>query len=113
MSGHHVDDFDNEILLVREAMKRTDPVMLATIALGRSRAECARENFTADELPVVARAMLHSTACLGSLVKTIPGVGPAAYSTTNAVLNVQACAAVMILVQDEIDALEASLRADA
>lgn len=110
VTGHEYD-FKQAIRDTRAAMERTDLVTLATITLAKSHAGCAIDQFTADELPTIAKSMLHSTACLGMIVQKIPGISTASYSTANIVLNVSACAAVMILDHLEIDSLEASLAA--
>lgn len=105
-------DYEAATRDTRAAMKRTDLLTMATISLAQTHAACVRDHFPDDQLPVVVRQMLHSTACLGKVVQRMPSISVQAYSTANVVLNVQAMAAVLILDQLEIEQLEASLRAD-
>lgn len=108
----HQYDYEAAERDTRAAMKKTDLMTIAVVSLAQTHAACVRENFPDEELPIVVRQMLHGTACLGRIVKKMPSISVQAYSTANVILNVQACAAVLILDQLEIEALEASLRAE-
>lgn len=105
MSEHEPYDFDDAIRRARAAMKKTDLMTIATVELARSVAAHLRQEFPADQQTTAARALIMATGCLGGQLTRIPaGNGQKWLAVT--ILNVQACAGVMVL-----DQLEASLKA--
>jgi hypothetical protein len=113
MSDHESYNFDTAIRTCREAMKKTDLTTFATIALARSVAAHLRHEFPVDQQEAAARALILATGCIGGQLVSMPVHTPAGQKyLAAAMLNVQACAAVMVLDQLEIEHLEASLKVE-
>lgn len=109
-------DFDEALRTCRKAMSRADidPTTWSTVTLAKKVVRHVREEFAADQLECVARAMIFATGCVGSNLAMMRATTPHAQMfLATTMLNVQACAGVLILDQLEIEALEASLRAEA
>lgn len=104
-------DYGEALRVCRKAMSSADPAMRSTVTLAKTVVREVREEFPPEELEGVARAMVFATACVGTHLAMMRDTPAAHLFLASTMLNIQACAGVLILDELEIEQLEASLRA--